>query len=61
MRQKVRVSEQCLLQIATDLRARMSEIKELREAIQSAEAAKALHQSAMPDPLLPARGWVLFQ
>ena len=61
MRQEVRVSEQHLLQIASDLRARMSEIKELREAIQSAEAAKALHQSAAADLLLPVRGWVLFR
>jgi hypothetical protein len=61
MGQNVRVSEQYLSQIATDLRTRMSEIKELREAIQSAEDAKDLHQSAAADLLLPVRGWVLFR
>ena len=61
MGKKVRASEHYLLQIATDLRARMSEIEELREAIQSAEAAKALHQSTATDLLLPVRDWVLFR
>jgi hypothetical protein len=61
MRRTVRVSEQYVLQVAADLRTRMSEIKELREAIRSAEAAKALRQSAVPDAFLPVRGWVLFR
>lgn len=45
MGQTVQASEHHLMQIAADLRARMSEIKGLRAAIQSAETASSSRRS----------------
>jgi hypothetical protein len=46
MRQTVRVSgERHLFQIAADLLNQMTELEKLRDAVQLAETAKALHQS----------------